>query len=113
MTNAMIILMESVKLMEAGKLKGTGQYIEVETENGMKRLEVPEAIHTYKKWQELGYQVRRGETSEIKIRVWKYKGRVHTDEESGDEIQTGGSCFMKLASFFTMAQVDAIAKATA
>lgn len=112
MTNAMIILFESVKLMEEGKLKGTGQFVQVETENGIKRLEMPEEIHTYAKWRELGYQVRRGEKSEIKIRVWKYRGRVQTDEESGEEVQTG-SCFMKLASFFTMAQVDAIAKATA
>ena len=112
MTNAMIILLESSKLMEQGKLKGSGQFVEIETENGNKKLEMPEEIHTYAKWRELGYQVRRGEKSEIKIRVWKYRGRVQTDEESGEEVQTG-SCFMKLASFFTMAQVDAIAKATA
>lgn len=110
MTNEMIILMESVKLMEEGKLKGTGKFVEVETQDGKKQLEIPEAIHTYAKWKELGYQVRRGEKSEIKIQVWKYRGKTQTDEESGETIETG-KCFMKVAAFFTMAQVDAIATA--
>ena len=111
MTNAMIILMESVKLMEEGKLNGTGKFIEVEDGNGgRKKLEIPEAIHTYAKWKELGYQVRRGEKSEIKIQVWKYRGKTQTDEESGETIETG-KCFLKVAAFFTMAQVDAITTA--
>ena len=56
MTNAMIILMESVKLMEEGKLKGTGKFVEIETQDGKKQMEIPEAIHTYAKWKELGYE---------------------------------------------------------
>lgn len=108
MTNAMIILMESVKLMEEGKLNGTGNFVEVETQDGKKQLEIPEPIHTYAKWKELGYQVRKGEKSEIKIQVWKYRGKIQHDEESGEDVETG-KCFMKVASFFTRAQVDAIA----
>ena len=108
MTNAMIILMESIKLMEEGKLNGTGNFVEVETQDGKKQLEIPEPIHTYAKWKELGYQVRRGEKSEIKIQVWKYRGKIQHDEESGEDVETG-KCFMKVASFFTRAQVDAIA----
>ena len=112
MTNAMIVLMESVKLMEQGKLKGTGQFIDLETENGIKRLEMPEAIHTYKIWQDLGYQVRKGETSEIKIRIWKYdnRRRRRNSEESEEETQNSERCFKTLASFFTRAQVDPIVK---
>ena len=108
MTNAMIILIESVKLMEEGKLNGTGNFVEVETQDGKKQLEIPEPIHTYAKWKELGYQVRKGEKSEIKIQVWKYRGKIQHDEESGEDVETG-KCFMKVASFFTRAQVDAIA----
>ena len=108
MTNAMIILMESVKLMEEGKLNGTGNLVEVETQDGKKQLEIPEPIHTYAKWKELGYQVRKGEKSEIKIQVWKYRGKIQHDEESGEDVETG-KCFMKVASFFTRAQVDVIA----
>lgn len=106
MTNAMIILWESVKLMEEGKLHGTGEFIEVEDGNGeKKKLEIPETIHTYAKWKELGFQVRRGEKSEIKITIWKYRGKKKQDEESGEEVEMG-KCFMKTAAFFTAAQVD-------
>ena len=76
MNNATIILLESVKLMEEGKLKGSGNFITIETQNGQKEIEVPEAIHTYTKWKELGYQVKRGAKSEIKIPVWKYRGKT-------------------------------------
>lgn len=34
MTNATIILNESFRLMEEGKLHGSGQFAEIETENG-------------------------------------------------------------------------------
>lgn len=110
MNNATIILMESVKLMEEGKLKGSGEYIEIETEEGKKEIELPEKIHTYVKWKELGYQVKKGAKSEIKIPVWKYYGNVKHDEESGQDIEKG-KCFLKNAAFFTSAQVEKIVTA--
>lgn len=61
-TNSMIILLESMKLMEQGILGRTGETIVYEDGNGNKKqVEMPEPIHTYQKWKELGYQVRRGE----------------------------------------------------
>ena len=33
---------------------------------------MPELIHTYQKWKELGYQVRRGEKAIAKFPIWKY-----------------------------------------
>lgn len=105
MTNQMIVFMERCRLMDQGIIKGTGRFVEIETDQGVRRLEEPEPIYTYKRWQELGYQVRKGETSQIKIRIWKYRGNVQADEESGEEMETNGKCFMKLASFFTMEQV--------
>lgn len=110
MTNAMIIFMERCRLMEEGIIKGTGKFVEIETDKGMQRFEEPEEIHTYAKWKSLGYQVRKGEKSEIKIQVWKYRGKIQHDEESGEDVETG-RCFLKVASFFTQAQVDAIATA--
>lgn len=60
MTNAKIILNESVRLMEEGVLKGTGQFVEIEKEDGTTRqLEMPEPIHTFQKWKELGYSVKK------------------------------------------------------
>ena len=107
MTNAMIILMESAKLMEEGKLKGTGKFIEIETAEGKKKIELPEEIHTYAKWKQLGFQVKKGEKSDIKFSVWKYRGKVQLDEESGEEIETG-RCFLKMSAFFTVSQVERI-----
>ena len=42
MTNVMIILMESIKLMEDGILKPTGEKIVVEMADGKQEYDVPE-----------------------------------------------------------------------
>ena len=53
MTNAMIIMHESVRLMEEGVLKGTGEFVKVENADGTTtELEMPEAIHTFNGWKE-------------------------------------------------------------
>lgn len=60
MTNAQIILLQSVKLMEQGILQGTGEFVTVEDQDGNKKqLEIPEQIHTFAAWKELGYQVKK------------------------------------------------------
>ena len=107
LTNAMIIFNESMRLMDEGVLKGSGKYIEVEKEDGTtEKIELPEPIHTYKHWQELGYQVKRGETSFIKFDTWYFKkGKKFVEAESGEEREGRGKCYMRLTSFFTMAQV--------
>ena len=63
-------------------------------------------IHTYTKWKELGFQVKRGETSQHKITIWKHASKVKHDEE-GNEVITG-KCFMKTSAFFTINQVEPI-----
>lgn len=62
MTNNMIILMERVELMKHGILDGTGVYMTVEDKDGNKQqVEIPEEIHTYAKWKQMGYQVQKGQ----------------------------------------------------
>lgn len=102
MTNEMIILHESVKLMEQGKLKGTGVFITVEVNGEEKQLEVPEEIHTFNGWKDKGYRVKKGEHSTIKFPIWKYTERKKDD----DEEKTDASMFMKLSAFFTAEQVE-------
>ena len=109
MTNAMIIFTERCKLMDEGKIKGTGISQEIEINGEIKKLELPEEIHTYNKWKELGYQVRKGEKSQIKFSIWKYRGNKKTEDEESDKKVQSGHCFMKLSAFFTMDQVDKIA----
>ena len=63
-------------------------------------------LHTYAKWLELGYQVKKGEKSHHKITIWKgcTKKKHNAD---GTEIITN-KVIMKTASFFTMYQVEKI-----
>ena len=108
MTNRMIILNESVKLMEAGIINGTGHFVDVEDgKGGTKRLELPEAIHTYQAWKNAGRQVKKGEKCKARFYIWKQgKSRTVTNEETGEEVQQDGRMFMKEAFFFTLDQTE-------
>lgn len=103
MTNQQIILMESVKLMEDGILSGSG--VIVETPEG-KKLELPEDIHTYAHWKSLGYQVKRGEKAIAQFPIWKYTSKKK--DETEEETQENGHCFMKMSSFFKTSQVEVL-----
>lgn len=86
MTNATIIFNESCRLMEDGKIGTTGRVIEVEMADGsVIKMNEPEPIHTYKKWQELGFQVDKGQKKVADIMIWKScKGKAN-DDEDGEE----------------------------
>lgn len=116
MTNKMIILLESVKLMEEGILKPTGQKVVVELADGKKELDIPEPIHTYQAWKSMGYQVKKGSKAVAKFPVWKYITGKMKEAEVNDDVDveksdSKGYCRMKTASFFTMEQVEKIKEA--
>lgn len=118
MTNAAIILDESFRLMEAGILKGSGRYAEMETADGTITVELPEEIHTFQRWKALGYQVKKGEKSSIKFPIWKHTtkmlntntGNAELDKANALINEQGGDTrmFMKVAAFFTASQVEPI-----
>lgn len=119
MTNEMIILNESVKLMNDGVLKGTGEYVTVQGEDGKeKEIELPEPIHTFNGWKQRGYSVKKGEKSKIRITIWKHTtkrldentGDKETDKMNSNINAQGGEkrMFMKVACFFTAEQVEPI-----
>ena len=118
MTNEMIILSNSLRLMEEGSLKGSGQYGTMETDLGTVEIELPEAIHTFQKWKELGYSVKKGEKSSIKFPIWKHTRKMLDTNTDNAELnkanamvnEQGGqtNMFMKTAAFFTFAQVEPI-----
>ncbi len=112
MTNAMIILNESVKLMEQGVLKGTGEFVTVDNGDGTSRqLELPEEIHTFNGWKERGYSVKKGEKSKIKFHIWKYTSKEKpVEEKTGNPLEDAPTTnmFMKMSAFFTAEQVEAI-----
>jgi len=110
MTNAMIVLLESVKLMEQGKIKGSG--IKGTTPDGIE-IELPEPIHTYQAWKSLGFQVKKGSKAVAQFPVWKYiTGRMKEAEVRDDvdveQNENKGYCHMKVASFFTRDQVEEV-----
>ena len=91
-------------------IRGTGRFVEIEDQDGNKQqLELPEAIHTYNAWKQIGRQVKRGEKCKARFYIWKQgKGKTAIDEETGEEHQTPGRMFMKEAFFFTFDQTEAI-----
>lgn len=111
MTNAMIILNESIRLMQEGVLKGSGEILTVKYDDGhTEDFEVPEPIHTYQAWKAMGYQVRKGEKAVAKFTIWKYA--EHKEDIAADDIATEdkpmGKMFMKMSAFFKMSQVERI-----
>lgn len=119
MTNAQIILQNSVFLMEQGILKATEEKILFADEEGnVREVYKPEEIHTFQAWKKLGYQVQKGEHAVAKFPVWKFKAgkgkAAGTDDrevgENEELEKQKGRCFMKLAFFFTADQVKEVAK---
>lgn len=89
--------------MEAGTIGTTGNYLEIEGEDGeKKRIPEPEEIHTFLLWKDLGFSIKRGQKSTIKIRIWKHAVKKAKEGEETDTERM----FMKTASFFTWAQVE-------
>lgn len=114
MTNEMIILWESVELMEKGLIGTTGRTFEVEDKDGNKRiLQEPEQIHTFSTWKEMGYSVKKGEHAVASFYIWKYVtgGKKAESDESADEAK--GRCIMKKAFFFKRSQVEKSKQAVA
>lgn len=106
MTNAMIILNESVKLMEAGIIKGSGIFGTVEDKEGNKKeIELPEEIHTYASWKSLGYQVQKGQKAKAEIVIWKHVTKKSKEKNEEDTEKM----FMKKSYFFTKDQCKEIA----
>ena len=117
MTNAMIILLESVKLMEAGVIQPTGVKIMVDDGNGGKKeLDMPEEIHTFAGWKSRGFKVKKGEKAVAKFPVWTYKVSMSkkeaqlVDDDAEDHIEGAGKMYMKISAFFTRGQVEEIKK---
>ena len=108
MTNAMIILNESVKLMEAGVIKATDKVMVIKDGNGnSKELPIPEQIHTFAMWKELGYAVQKGQHAVAAFPIWKYTAKK-AQGETEEEAQERGHCFMKMSHFFSASQVQPI-----
>lgn len=107
MTNEMIILNERIRLYEAGKISGTGRKMKIRTEDGgTKLIEEPEQIHSFSRWKEYGYAVRKGEKAVTKLEIWKCAERKKKEEKPEEEGETVERIFKKATFFFTASQVE-------
>ena len=90
MTNAQIIALATAEFIEKGTLKLVDG--------------IPEEIHTFDGWKERGFSVRKGEKSDIKISIWKYRTKKVKDKD-GEETEKS-TMFLKQSAFFRRSQVD-------
>ena len=68
-------------------------------------------LHTYSVWQQLGYQVRKGEKAAMSCKIWRIKGKkaeAEAAEMTEEEKEADGRFYKKLAHFFLPSQVDKI-----
>lgn len=113
MSNEEIILKNRVFLMEEGVLKsdGTGDMLVFSDEKGTRVIEVPEEIHTFKKWKSLGYIVKKGEHSVARFPIWHKQKKYRRDPEEqddGERKEKDAFYYLKTAFFFTADQVEPI-----
>jgi len=112
MTNAQIIFNESMELMKAGIIGTTGRtFIFEDADGNKKEIQEPEPLHTFAKWKELGYSVKKGEHAKAAFYIWKAgKGKKASEEDAtdGEKNPEQMKMFMKKAFFFTFDQVEKI-----
>lgn len=99
MTNEQIIFNAKQDLAKQGILAYTGREIIVKVADEDVIIKEVEEIHTYQKWKEMGFQVQKGEKSQVRIKIWKHVKNKKTDEEK---------MFLKDACFFTSKQVKLV-----
>ena len=103
MTNELIILNESIRLMKDGILKSSGKKgVDIDGTE----FDIPEEIHTFQAWKTLGYIVKKGEKAIAKFPIWKYTSKKIIDENNEEEEKA--NMFMKTSAFFKFSQVEKI-----
>lgn len=106
MTNEEIIYKESVKLMKQGVLKVAGQVDYIDTATGeTTKVDMPECIHTFKGWNDLGYKVKKGEHAKAKFAIWTLAKKKEQDEDDKEAV-ANPTMYLHTAYWFTLEQVE-------
>ena len=109
MTNAEIIMRESEALMAQGILASAGT-IEVQDEDGNKHeVDVPEDIHTYQGWKQLGSQVKKGEHAVARFAIWTpSKRKMDDDTDEAKKVDAKPNMWLSTAYWFKASQVEEV-----
>ena len=76
MTNNQIIFSMEQQLAEEGKIKYTGRIMKATTPEGEEiEIKETESLHTYKEWQSLGFQVKKGQKAIAKFTIWNFTNK--------------------------------------
>ena len=69
---------------------------------------ITEELHTFQRWQQLGYSVKKGEKARHRITIWKGRERTRKNPETGEleTIRDGAGAFLKESCFFLASQVE-------
>lgn len=112
MTNAQIIMNEQIELLKTGKIGTTGREITFKDMEGNEiSMMEPEPIHTFAHWKSLGFSVKKGEKAVASFPIWKASKKKKEDEETVEANTERTRMFMKKSHFFSLSQVEAIARA--
>lgn len=69
---------------------------------------ITEEVHTFARWKQLGFKVKKGEHALFSTSLWKQtKGRKSEDVEDGEEINIG-RCYLCKSYLFGRSQVEVI-----
>ena len=106
-TNAEIVTMEQLRLLEEGVLHYTGRKLKGINLAGEEcEIDEIQPLNTVAAWNKLGYKIIKGQHPIARFSIWTPSKRK-PKEEDGEEVQKSGRryCYMKMSNFFTDTQV--------
>lgn len=66
-----------------------------------------EPLHTFQKWKEMGFKVKKGEHAVTCTKLWKPKTKKYTDTNGEEKVEN--NFFLARAYLFKLNQVERIA----
>lgn len=70
-------------------------------------------LHTFAEWKRMGFMVKKGEKARMKVEIWKKSNKTvakATMPDGTEEEIESDRFYKKLSHFFTLDQVEKIAK---
>ena len=65
-----------------------------------------ESLHTFQKWKEMGFKVKKGEHATVCTKLWKLKTKKYTDTNGEEKAEN--NFFLVKAYLFKLNQVERI-----